>query len=285
MNKYTEHLTPEQKEYFKDSKVRDGNGDLLIVYHGSKTKGLNFLEWDPSRQTGGNFGEAYYFTNSYDCAKVYSYETKPENSKDPLVVEYYKEWNRLQELAKQYKAENKPDMELKALIAASKLEINGMTIDQYMTKHDRETEGEVLPMYLDLQNPLIKNAQGKNYYDVYPDYFKEARENGHDGIIVVNINDTALGTPKLTDVFIAFHQDQFKSIDNIGPTHGKEFRNEGLDNKILKCKTLSGQLQVVKHMKTMNAKLSEELENDMKQPNRFSPGHKFPKLSIGDDEI
>lgn len=270
MNKYTEHLTPEQKEYFKDSKVRDRNGDLLIVHHGSKTKGLNCLEWDPSRQTGTNFGQAYYFTTDLESAKRYAYD----QTKDPKVQAFNDEKERIL---------NSKDP--KDWSKVWDLTIDGMKPEDYIALASVDTGGEVLDFYLDLQNPLIKNANGKNYYDVYPEYFKEAREKGYDGIIVHNINDTAIGKPKLTNVYIAFYQDQFKSIDNLEPTHGKEFRNEGLDNKILSCKTLLGQLQVAKYMQTMNAKLSKELENDMKQPNRFKPGHKFPKLSIGDDEI
>jgi len=37
-------LTEEQAEYFKDSKIRDENGNLLVLYHGSKADATVFKE-------------------------------------------------------------------------------------------------------------------------------------------------------------------------------------------------------------------------------------------------
>jgi len=37
-------LTEEQAEYFKDSKIRDENGNLLVLYHGSKADAMVFKE-------------------------------------------------------------------------------------------------------------------------------------------------------------------------------------------------------------------------------------------------
>ena len=46
-------LTKEQAEYFKDSKVRDKNGNLLVVYHGTN---VEFNEFDLAK-AGTNYGE------------------------------------------------------------------------------------------------------------------------------------------------------------------------------------------------------------------------------------
>ena len=67
-------LSDGQKEYFKDSVVRDESGNLLEVYHGSKANGFNIFEYSPNKQTGTDFGEAYYFTSDYEKASGYSYD-------------------------------------------------------------------------------------------------------------------------------------------------------------------------------------------------------------------
>jgi hypothetical protein len=69
-------LTPEQQEYFKDSKVRDEDGNLLVVYHGTdadftvfdKTKGRStmdiqgmfFSPWEIDAAGYGSNVQAYY---------------------------------------------------------------------------------------------------------------------------------------------------------------------------------------------------------------------------------
>ena len=60
-------LTAEQQEYFKDSKVRDAEGNLLVVYHGSPSK---FTVFDHRKlNTHGNaHGRGFYFTETKGLA-------------------------------------------------------------------------------------------------------------------------------------------------------------------------------------------------------------------------
>lgn len=62
-------LSPQQQEYFKDSKVRDENGKLLEVYHGTES---NFTVFDKSKvDKTSAFGEGFYFTP--DLSKSFNY--------------------------------------------------------------------------------------------------------------------------------------------------------------------------------------------------------------------
>ena len=66
-------LTTEQQEYFKDSKVRDEEGRLLEVYHGTPT-GV-FTVFDKSKaKSSGTYGRGFYFTNSKSHASQYGKE-------------------------------------------------------------------------------------------------------------------------------------------------------------------------------------------------------------------
>ena len=62
-------LTKRQQEYFENSKVRDKNGNLLVMYQGSKE---NFTVFDRKKSSYGNlYGRGFYFTDSISHANQY----------------------------------------------------------------------------------------------------------------------------------------------------------------------------------------------------------------------
>lgn len=63
-------LSAGQQEYFKDSKVRDADGNLLVMYHGTPNYGFNIFEYGRSRF--GLFGEGFYFTDDKNVADGYA---------------------------------------------------------------------------------------------------------------------------------------------------------------------------------------------------------------------
>lgn len=71
-------LTKEQQEYFKDSKVRDENGNLLTVYHGSENKFNEFtsdINWfSSSKEYSDNYGKEANLFNKVT-------KTEPKKSK------------------------------------------------------------------------------------------------------------------------------------------------------------------------------------------------------------
>lgn len=83
-------LTPEQQEYFKDSKVRDEDGNLLKVYHGTsedftvfdRTKGRHnmdiqgsfFSPWELDAQGYGTNVKAYYLNITNPASEQIGYK-------------------------------------------------------------------------------------------------------------------------------------------------------------------------------------------------------------------
>lgn len=67
-------LTAQQTEYFKDSKVRDKDGNLMVVYHG--TPRGDFTVFDNSKIGSstdyGWYGKGFYFTDKESAAKYYA---------------------------------------------------------------------------------------------------------------------------------------------------------------------------------------------------------------------
>ena len=73
-------LTEQQQEYFKDSKVRDNEGRLLEVYHGTNNE-FNIYKSDYNE---------YYFTDNEKAANDYGYNIKKEylNLTNPYIVDF-----------------------------------------------------------------------------------------------------------------------------------------------------------------------------------------------------
>ena len=206
-------LSKEQQEFFKDSKVRDENGNLLSVYHGSKSNGFNIFEYSPDRQTGADYGEAYYFTSDYEKASGYSYDV----TKDERVQKYHEERkNRLDRFL-----QTRDEADKQAFLNVT---VDGKTLDELMNDESYSTGGEVKKAYLNLTNPLIVDAGGKYYYEVYDQYFDEARNSGNDGIIVKNVIDNPRGEQRPVDVYIAFANNQIKNTDNLNPSADPDIR-------------------------------------------------------------
>ena len=103
--------------------------------------------------------------------------------------------------------------------------LEGKKLHELIDDESYLTEGgEVKEAYLNLTNPLIADAGGKYYYEVYPEYFEQARANGNDGIIVKNVIDNPRGEARPIDTYIAFSPNQIKSTANAEPTADKDIR-------------------------------------------------------------
>ena len=66
-------LTEEQIKYFSDSKVRDTNGNLLTLYHGTKNGDFTVFDSNKAKRRSGfaNFGRGNYFTVFEKGAQFY----------------------------------------------------------------------------------------------------------------------------------------------------------------------------------------------------------------------
>ena len=90
-------LSDEQVEFFKDSKVRDENGNLQVMYHGTPNGEFYVFDRDRIGSTtdSGWFGRGFYFTKKESVAKRYAGYLKSSNVKkvylnvsNPFVIDY-----------------------------------------------------------------------------------------------------------------------------------------------------------------------------------------------------
>ena len=77
--------------------------------------------------------------------------------------------------------------------------------------------GDLVETYLSLQNPFAYQPKGKIVDAVEMGrVVKQAKKDGHDGIIIKNIDDTVGATGELSDIYVAFKPTQIKSKFNPG---------------------------------------------------------------------
>lgn len=93
-------LSPQQANYFKDSKVRDSKGNLLVVYRGDKSP---IFEFDKQKQKDGWLGKGFYFTLNKKYSKKYGKNQTVAylNIKNPYIVksnEHFGIYTELNEL-------------------------------------------------------------------------------------------------------------------------------------------------------------------------------------------
>ena len=81
-------LTPQQREFFKDSKVVDDNGKLRVMYHGSNAE---FSVFDESRMssTTKRYMAGFYFTAEKRVAEKWSRYRARTQGGSPAVFEVY----------------------------------------------------------------------------------------------------------------------------------------------------------------------------------------------------
>jgi hypothetical protein len=81
----------------------------------------------------------------------------------------------------------------------------------------------VAPVYLSLQNPIIKDYKGEEYREVsYNELLKQAKQGGNDGAIFLNTYDPGgKGYDEKTNIYIAFDPNQIKSSFNRGTFNPK----------------------------------------------------------------
>ena len=190
-------LTKEQQNYFKGSKVRDEEGRLLVVYHGTPNGG--FTVFNPSKSyiadepsvaswfsTNREMIDRHYNVNNtmFPSSKKQMYSVYL-NIENPLVIDANGDnWNSIKV----------PDDIAEA-------------VDDWYDSYT--SEGWVL-------NSRLTTEQLAKY----------AESNGCDGVIIKNVRDGSIDE-ELSDVYAVFDSNQIKDVGNKTPTKDPDIRYSG----------------------------------------------------------
>lgn len=214
-------LTKEQSEYFKDSKVRDDNGKLKVVYHGSPAD-FNEFSLKYLGTNGTNEGYGFYFTDSKRIAEGYS---KGEGNSNGRLFETYLDIKK--PLSDTEVTISRAQFKKLLIELNNQVDADGEKLDILSNYGDVEWEGlnKVLNYAIELEydgndNDVdiissLVNSSG-NLETVY----RVLREvTGYDGIIV---KEAEWGGDQT--IYIAFHPEQIKNSDNLNPTDNPDIR-------------------------------------------------------------
>lgn len=147
-------LTKKQQEYFKDSKVRDENGSLLTVYHGTNS---DFTVFDRGKigenywQSGNSAYGGFYFTDKESSAESYAALSTGLNGKGRVVESYLNITNPLIRETGRDAFEFFDDHSIELLQEADIAENDGIII-----------KGEKRNLYIVFTSEQIKNTDNTN---------------------------------------------------------------------------------------------------------------------------
>lgn len=190
-------LSAEQEEYFKDSKVRDENGNLKVMYHGTSKGG--FTTFDTYYTNYGLFGTGSYFTDNKSVAESYTNKGKGDNKQ---VYESYLNITNPIDMD----AEANPEEWAKAFPDVNLPESG--TNEKFLREVEDYYSYEEMPKWEVVE--IIRDAIQFNM--------------GYDGITHIGGGRFNKKDDTRHRVYIAFEPEQIKNIDNIAPTKDADIR-------------------------------------------------------------
>ena len=286
-------LTNAQQEFFKYSVVRDENGDLLVMYHGTANGGA-FTIFDGDQLGNAartsQVGQGFYFTNAKKEAKSYTKNVdiygRTTKGKNPYLHEVYLNITNPFDIVKDTLNLN----DVKAVYGAGtyayffdswipfyldRKSVNGEVLSKDAV-HSMSKE-EKVSLYVDYLAQLGPKELLSNMVRAFPSGKQSellATMNnrlGYDGIV----EEYAPGKYQ----YVAFSSDQIKAVDNNNPTPNPDIRyserGEGTSNRHLLANAFEGITQ-----NSEEYKLIQEYRDHIKKLNELDE-----KLSDLNSEI
>jgi hypothetical protein len=192
-------LSPGQIDYFKDSKVRDENGNLLVVYHGTDANFNVFKpdSWSNERngenQIKGYFSEDEEYSESYGIVKPYYLNiTKPLEISDNK-ARTLKEWKKW----------------------LTQKGVKGVVFDSSLTQEKDDLVGAVFEGDTQRRYAFYELVANAGYYwDEDGNVTTKIKEAGYDGIRW-DYGEKA---------WMPFEENSAKKTDNLNPTDNPDIR-------------------------------------------------------------
>nr|DAN71338.1 MAG TPA: ParB-like nuclease domain [Caudoviricetes sp.] len=198
-------LSQNQENFFKDSKIRDANGDLMPVYHGTNQ---DFNQFEDSKIQKADLGRGFYFTDNKDIAKNYADIRANERGGKGKVMETF------------LNVKNPFDLNYQPREAA----LDYLT---YYFANNGQTNTQASNSAKTLLDMSIADGDivDGDYSSVFntkePEFEKWAKSKGYDGIVVPGGDqDSGLSG----NAYVVFEPNQIKSAENLNPTDNPDIR-------------------------------------------------------------
>ncbi|MBO5319477.1 MAG: hypothetical protein J6B01_06705 [Ruminococcus sp.] len=165
-------LTEQQQEYFKDSKVRDENGNLKVMYHGSRDAGFHVFDSKMSDD-----GTSFFFVDRNDVAASYSGTTETYEAKTIRTAEDMN--NFIESIGADGYEVVEQDGKFTLLYDGDRVAESDTAPGIYkeFCWYEGVGEGDAnYKVYLNLKNPLVIDAEGRNWNNVSREYSQEVAD-------------------------------------------------------------------------------------------------------------
>lgn len=220
-------LTKEQQEYFKNSKVRDKDGNLKTVYHGTDSK-FTIFNYDYLGKNGTANGKGFYFADDINVANSYG------DGKN--LIEAY--------------------VDIEKPLSIGKKTMSESDYIKFVEAVNEKTDGTLFIDYGDGEE-IQKNS--KQYNEILKEFIEEYRYGGDDVDLVLSVLNSANislengyrllknvtgydGIVVETDYksngetipytqYIPLTPEQIKNVDNTNPTDNPDIRYSQSNDK------------------------------------------------------
>ena len=180
--------------------ILESDGTPKVFYHGTADTITEFQEQFRGKNTGAfSAKKAYFFTDNKKVASGYAEDARPA-----WIVDLLRRAEKFDKTAP-FTGRFEEAEAAYAEYEAAELAYN--------------SQGNVMPVYLGLENPLVYDFGGKEYREVtYNDLIQKAKNGGHDGVVFLNTYDASNEQTDVENTVAAvFNSEQIKSAtDNIG---------------------------------------------------------------------
>ena len=219
-------LSKEQQQYFKGSKVVDENGKLKAVYHGSPSE-FNTFSLDYLGTNGTAEGYGFYFTDKKSIAENYTkgLEGQRQQEKTGKLFEVYLDIKK--PLSDKKVTMSRAQFKKFLLELNKQVDADGEPLDILSNYGDVDWEGlnKVINYAMEIEydgsdndvNLVSSIINGSGNLKTVLDVLRKTT--GYDGIIV---NEASWGGDQT--IYLAFHPEQIKNVDNINPTNDPDIR-------------------------------------------------------------
>lgn len=216
------------KNWFKDSKVVDNDGNPLVVYHGTVGDFDTFSKELLGASTMTESAKrGFFFGGNADTANTFARIANRymDSSLTPEVAEA--NFKAFVDSAKAAVTEAEASKDA-AKIASAK---DSLSRAESAFASFLGMRQNIMPVYLSMQNPLVVDQKGKSYRDEpYANTIARATAGGYDGVIIKNTYDGSEG-PSVFDrvvaklrgknipsdtIYVVFEPNQIKSVFNKG---------------------------------------------------------------------
>ena len=227
-------LTERQQEYFKDSKIRDKDGNLLVVYHGTDQDFSIFDVMNHGGKNGKAEGYGIYFTDSTKVSSNYGDKTLKGYLNITNPARHDQKTLKVKDLVKLIQATAEADAK-RAVEDEEYDTVEEAIKDTWVSNVVYTYDKPMSQVYTKIAEDLIKtNSNDKDiiheimvdmgtysYKDAYAFYDILKSSIGIDGLVTTWEYEK---TGEKFNVYIAFDSNQFKNASNASPTENPDIR-------------------------------------------------------------